>query len=92
MGIYNGNLITVAVKENKPELITSHSSFDVNTLTVDGCGLINFIKEVASKEDPLLCGGLPCFMCPFAYQDHLNSFIDQNNQTIESMKKWLKIE
>ena len=42
MGIYNGNLITVAVKDNKPELITSHSSFDVNTLTVDGCGLINF--------------------------------------------------
>lgn len=70
------NIITIAVLENRPELITSHPDFNINELKEDGCGLNMFGSSV--------CNMLDCSNCPFDMCD--------SSKTLESMKQWLKIE
>lgn len=84
------NLITIAVTANKPELITSNRNFNVNSLITEGCGLTHFRNIIEEKFTPLACIGLSCKSCPFGYKEPNSNNAD--NQTIESMRQWLKLE
>ena len=72
------NLITIAVLENRPELITSHPDFNINSLETDARCMMNKMREIK-------CDGLDCEEnnCPFS---------SLNGRTILSAKQWLKLE
>jgi len=72
------NIITIAVREHRPELITSHFSFDVARLADYNCGMGNILNLSIS------CYDLNCRECPFS--------CELNGATLESMKQWLKLE
>ena len=84
------NLITIAVTENKPELITSNRNFNVNSLITEGCGLTHFRNIIEEEFTPFACRGLSCKSCPFGYKEPDSNNADE--QTIESMRQWLKLE
>ena len=77
------NFITIAVLENRPELITSQPGFDVNfDLLIDrngpqGCGLSFASIDVG-------CYGLDCESdnCPFWIKRY----------SVQSMREWLKLD
>jgi len=72
------NLITTAVKENKPELITNHPSFDVDRIQEEGDCVVGDMFSL--KE----CDGISCDQCPL--------YIEYGRATIQSTKQWLKLE
>ena len=77
------NLITIAVKENKPELITNHPDFDISKLKEYGCGIA---KALIDEH----CYTLSCDKCPFGSLNYNGE--ENTNQTLESMLNWLNVK
>jgi len=89
----DNNFITIAVKENRPELITNHILFDDSKLLTEQgrCGLgnmNNILGDLESQE----CNGLTCVRCPFGNINYDRPSKDFHYASVESMRKWLKLE